>query len=234
VGEKCVGGAAVTRLLVMVEGQSEEVFIKRTLAPHLRAFDVHAVPTILWTKRVSSGGGYRGGVSSWGKIWQSLEPLTRDADAWVTTLLDFYGLPTDFPGLNGMIPTGDPMKDVSTVQDAFKNRVGSHRFIPFLALHEFEAWLFSDPGVAAVHFGSPRLAEQLHRVVIDAGGPERINHGEATHPKARLRGLVAGYKETVDAPVLLEKIGLPLIREKCPHFSGWVSDLEALGAATKD
>jgi Domain of unknown function (DUF4276) len=230
VGEERVGGAAVTRLLVLVEGQSEEVFVKRTLAPHLSQYDVHAIPTILWTKKMPPGGGHRGGVSSWTKIWQSLAPLTRDGDAWVTTLLDYYGLPADFPGVNGTLVTADPMIDVLRVQGEFRNTVNSARFIPFLALHEFEAWLFCDPDIAAAHFGAPDLAVRLRKVVADAGGPEYINHGVDTHPKARLRSLAGGYKETADAPILIEKIGLSSIREQCPHFSEWVGRLEALGA----
>ena len=36
----------MTRLLILVEGQSEEVFAKRTLAPHLAAFGVYASVTV--------------------------------------------------------------------------------------------------------------------------------------------------------------------------------------------
>ena len=55
----------MTRLLMLVEGQSEEIFVKHTLAPHLAQHGVYVQPPIvLWTKRLPSGGGFRGGVSN--------------------------------------------------------------------------------------------------------------------------------------------------------------------------
>ena len=80
----------MTRLLMLVEGQSEEIFVKQTLAPHLAGHGVFVQPIVLWTKRLGAGGGYRGGVSNWNQIKRSLLPLTFDTDAWITTLLDLW------------------------------------------------------------------------------------------------------------------------------------------------
>jgi hypothetical protein len=101
-----------------------------------------------------------------------------------------------------------------------------------LALHEFEAWLFSAPDAVEAHFGRADLADKLRTALQDAGGPELINHGATTHPKARLHSLVGGYKETSDGPTLLEKIGIVAVRAACPHFDGWLNRLEALGGGT--
>jgi len=220
----------MTRLLMLVEGQSEEVFVKQMLTPHLARHGVFVAPPILlWTKRISSGGGFRGGVSNWNQIRRNLLPLTGDGDAWISTLLDFYGLPRDFPGVSGALGVGDPRARVVALQEHFAAEVNHQRFIPFLALHEFEAWLFSAPDVIEAHFGSADLAALIQTVVDQAGGPEMINHGEDTHPKARLRSLVSVYKETSDGPTLLEKIGIAAVRTACPHFDSWLSRLEALG-----
>lgn len=220
----------MTRLLMLVEGQSEEIFVKHTLAPHLAQHSVYVQPPIvLWTKRLPSGGGFRGGVSNWNQIRRNLLPLTCDGDAWVSTLLDFYGLPEDFPGLPEALGAGDPYEKVDGLQKRFAAELNHQRFIPFLALHEFEAWLFSAPDAVEAHFGKAHLADRLRTAVRDAGAPERINHGAATHPKARLYNLVGSYKETSDGPTLLEKIGIAAIRAACPHFDGWLKRLEALG-----
>ena len=218
----------MTRLLMLVEGQSEEIFVKRSLAPYLAESGVYAVPIVLWTKRVPSGGGFRGGACDWPQIRKSLMPLTKDADAWVTTILDFYGLPEDFPGRRE-IGQGDPRVQVAALQDRFAAEIGHSRFIPFFALHEFEAWLFCSPERIAEHFDRPGLAERLRKLAGEAGGPELINHGEKTHPKARLKGLDLGYKETSDGPILMEKIGISAIREVCSHFSAWLDRLQSLG-----
>ena len=220
----------MTRLLMLVEGQSEETFVKRTLTPHLAWHDVYVEsPAMLWTKRLPNGGGFRGGVSNWNQIHRHLLRLTNDSDAWVSTLLDFHGLPKDFPGLPEALGAGDPQEKVVALQDRFAAELNHRRFIPFLALHEFEAWLFSAPDVVEAHFSKAHLADRLRDAVQQAGAPELIDHGADTHPKARLHSLVGGYKETSDGPTLLEKIGIPAVRAACPHFDGWVSRLEALG-----
>jgi|APTNR8051073442_1049403.scaffolds.fasta_scaffold07480_6 hypothetical protein len=220
----------MTRLLMLVEGQSEEIFVKHTLAPHLAQHGVFVEsPIVLWTKRLPSGGGFRGGVSNWNQIRRNLLPLTRDGDAWVSTLLDFYGLPEDFPGLPEALGAGDPREKVAGLQERFAAELNHQRFIPFLALHEFEAWLFSAPDAVEAHFCKAHLADRLQTVVQQAGAPELIDHGADTHPKARLHSLVGDYKETSDGPTLLAKIGIVAVRAACPHFDSWLQRLEALG-----
>jgi hypothetical protein len=220
----------MTRLLMLVEGQSEEIFVKHTLTPYLAQHGVYVQsPIVLWTKRLPSGGGFRGGVSNWSQIRRDLLPLTRDGDAWVTTLLDFYGLPEDFPGLPEALGAGNAQEKVIALQERFSAEINHQRFIPFLALHEFEAWLFSAPDAVEAHFGKAHLAERLRNAVQEAGAPELINHGATTHPKARLQSLVGAYKETSDGPTLLEKIGIAAVRAACPHFDSWLQRLEALG-----
>lgn len=220
----------MTRLLILVEGPSEEIFVKRTLTPYLAQHGVYVErPIVLWTKRLPGGGGSRGGVSNWNQIRRNLLPLTRDANAWVTTLMDFYGLPEDFPGLPEALGAGNAQEKVVALQERFLAEINHQRFIPFLALHEFEAWLFSAPDAVEAHFGKAHLAEKLSKAVKEAGAPELINHGTSTHPKARLLNLVSTYKETSDGPTLLEKIGIAAVRAACPHFDGWVRRLEALG-----
>jgi hypothetical protein len=215
---------------MLVEGQSEEIFVKQTLTPFLAERGVYVQPpVVLWTKRIPSGGGFRGGVSSWNQIRKNLQPLTHDSDALVTTLLDFYGLPEDFPGYQDALGAGQPRDRVVALQARFEAEIGHPRFIPFLALHEFEAWVFCSPEIVAEHFGSANLAAKVRKAVQDAGEPELINHGKETHPKARLLGMGSGYKETSDGPTLMSKIGIPAIRSACPHFSRWLDRIEMLG-----
>ena len=222
----------MTRLIILVEGQSEEIFVKQTLTPFLAERGVHVLPPIvLWTKRIPSGGGFRGGVSNWSQIRRSLLPLTHDTNAWITTLLDFYGLPDDFPGYQEALGAGDRRQQVIALQERFATEIRHPRLVPFFALHEFEAWLFTAPDVVADHFGNAALAAKVRSAVEHAGNPELINHGEDTHPKARLLKMQTGYKETSDGPTLIEKIGIPAIRAACPHFSAWLDRLEALGQA---
>lgn len=226
----------MTRLLILVEGQSEEVFAKRTLAPHLAAFGVYASVTVLRTKRIMSGGAFRGGVTSYAKIRQNLLELLGDRNARVTTLLDFYGLPEDFPGRAAVLATpGLTAHDKAIrLQQAFADDIDQARFIPFLALHEFEAWLFSRPETVAEHFGNPALAAALSAIVQQAGTPEEINNDPATHPSARIECLIPSFKKTSDGPTILHKTTLATVRAACPHFGEWLTTLEGLGEPTEN
>ncbi|MCC6439942.1 MAG: DUF4276 family protein [Rhodanobacteraceae bacterium] len=221
----------MTRLLILAEGQSEEVFAKRTLMPHLAAFGVHANVTILRTKRIMSGGGFHGGVSSYAKIRQNVLELLGDTNARVTTLLDFYGLPEEFPARAAtLVAPGLTARDKAIrLQQAFSADIGQPRFIPFLALHEFEAWLFSKPETVAEHFGNSALTAALTNILQQAGAPEAINNDPATHPSARVERLIPSFKKTSDGPTIIHKTTLATIRAACPHFGEWLSALEGLG-----
>lgn len=220
----------MTRLLMLVEGQSEEIFLKQALAAHLAGHGVFVQPIVLWTKRLGAGGGYRGGVSNWNQIKRNLLPLTFDTDAWITTLLDFYGLPDDVPGYQDALKPGNPRERVTGLEARLVAEINHQRFIPFLALHEFEAWVFCNANVFATHFDRDDLADKVEEALAVAGEPELINHGKDTHPKARLQAMATGYKETSDGPTMMGKIGIATIRAACPHFAAWLTRLEALGA----
>lgn len=101
-------------------------------------------------------------MSNWNQIRRDLLPLTRDGDAWVTTLMDFYGLPE-------VLGIGDAQEKVIALQERFAAEINHQWFIPFLALHEFEVWLFSAPDDVEVHFGKAHLADKLHNAVQEAG-----------------------------------------------------------------
>ncbi|MEO5349402.1 MAG: DUF4276 family protein [Magnetococcus sp. YQC-3] len=220
----------MTRLRILVEGQAEEMFVKRTLHPFLRECGVEVEPIILLTKENPSGANFLGGVSNWKGILTNLLLLTGGSNGWVTTLIDYYGLPADCPGYRETEAIADPEQRVVAVQTAVQQAIDRPRLIPFFALHEFEAWLFSDPQVVADHFGQPDLAQQMGQIVQDAGAPERINHGPDTHPKARLRTLWPYYRPLAHGPLLMGKIGISRIRAACPHFDKWLTQLENLPA----
>lgn len=222
----------MTRLLILAEGQSEEIFAKRTLIPYLSDFGVFASVTVLRTKRIMSGGGFKGGVSSYAQIRKNVVELLGDKNAYVTTLLDYYGLPEGFPSRQETLAISGLLarQKVERLQNAFAEDIAHpQRFIPFLALHEFEAWLFCKPEVVAEHFGRPTLVAGLQAILNQAGAPEDINHDPKTHPSAQIEKLIPSFKKTSDGPSLIEKTSLSVIRSACPHFDAWLTCLESLG-----
>ena len=89
------------RCLILVEVQTEERFVKDIVAPFFAPKRLFVIPTLLVTKRVKSGPNFKGGVTSFANFERELRLLLNDSDAaCVTTLLDYYGLPEDFPGMS--------------------------------------------------------------------------------------------------------------------------------------
>jgi hypothetical protein len=218
----------MTRLLVLAEGDTEELFVRDILAPHLAKFGVYAVATGVVSKRLANGKKITGG-NRWSNVYNSLKPLLHNTDAWVTTVLDYYGLPDDFPGLSS---DGNTASHLSNVEIALAAAVQNPpRFIPFLSLHEFEAWYFASPNQVATYYGQPNIAKLMLQASDAAGGPEAINHGKQTHPSKRLESYSVGFRKTT-AVALLKEIGIPTIRAACPHFAAWLDRLEALAHET--
>lgn len=215
------------RLLVLVEGQTEEVFVNRVLGPHLLQSEIAATPTIVETRHLPGRARDKGGVSSWAKARKDILLRLQDTNAVTTTILDFYGLPDDFPG-KSLPATGSPVNDVLAVEAAMAAEFQNPRFIPFLALHEFEAWVFSGAAALAAHFGKPALQQQLQTIADAFPTIEHINHGPETHPSKRLERLIPEYKKRSDGPTILETTGVAAIRAACPHFDDWLTRLEGI------
>ena len=220
----------MTRLLVLAEGDSEELFVEKILSPHLQPLGVFTRATCVVSKRLASGKKFTGD-NLWPNVRLSLQPLLEDSDAWVTTpCWIFTALPDDFPGLPGLpsLP-GSALDAVRHVEGALSVTMGSPaRFIPFIALHEFEAWYFANPIKVAEFFGTPSVAETMEQASREAGGPENINQGKETHPSKWLERYGMGFRKT-SAVALLQEIGIDTIRIACPHFNNWLTRLEKLG-----
>lgn len=141
-----------------------------------------------------------------------------------------FGLPDGFPGLSGLpsLP-GSALDAVRHVEGALSTAMGSPaRFIPFVALHEFEAWYFANPVKVAEFFGTLSVAEIMEQASREAGGPENIHQGKETHPSKRLERYGMGFRKT-SAVALLQEIGIDAIRKACPHFNNWLTRLKKLG-----
>jgi hypothetical protein len=111
---------------MLVEGQTEEAVAERVLFPLLVERGLFVSRSILTTKRLMTGAKHRGGVSTWSKIEREVRNLLGDTSLdRLTTMIDFYGLPADSPGV-GDLPMGDPYARVAHVEAAMAAAVGDH------------------------------------------------------------------------------------------------------------
>jgi Domain of unknown function (DUF4276) len=209
------------RIHLLVEGQTEETVAREVFAPHLVSNGLWVSTSILVTRRPAGQRWDRGGVSTWAKALGDIRRLLGDTsiDA-LTTLIDYYGLPPDVPGMSTR-PAASPIDRVNHVEDAMARAVGDPRFVPHLVLHELEAWVYAADHLAALR-GEPQLADVLHAESREAGGPELVNEGPATAPSKRLARHCSDYVKTLDGPLAIGELGLPELRRRCPHMDAWL------------
>lgn len=216
------------KVFILVEGQAEETFIKEVLSPYLLGKEIILVPIIVYTSKVTDKKKFKGGGGSFGKIENDLLKLLRDTSvAAVTTMFDFYALATDFPSYK-KIPAGDCYTKVNFLEQAFDNKINNRKFIPYIAIHEFEAMLFVDPQIVSRAFPGIDIKDDLEKIKRKYNSPEEIDEGQNTAPSKRLLKLFPAYKKTIDGPLIILEIGIDRIRTECPHFHEWLTKLENL------
>jgi hypothetical protein len=213
----------------LVEGPTEERFVKDVLAPYFWPKGIHLEPIVLVTKRVVSGPNFKGGLSTFGQYERDMRRLLqKPGGALVTTLIDYYGLPADFPGLSTRPADGTPRQRVEHVEKAihahFKSRSD---FAPFLALHEFEAFLFSDTGEIAAALSDNSKLPQLEAIRSQFPTPEDINDDPQSAPSKRLEAIFPSYSKVLHGPTVAKRIGVDAVRSECPHFDLWLHKLES-------
>ena len=211
----------MTRVHVFCEGQTEDVFVREVLEPHFQRMSIWLNSIIIRT-----GPQGKGGVSSYGKIkWQVENKCKEDNSAWVTTLLDFYGLPPDFPAMN---TAGDSITRAKAVEEAFQEDINQPNFLANMVVHEFEALLFSAPEAFSEWFDDARVADKLTAIRNEFDTPEHINEGRATAPSKRILAVCDTYDKVAHGSLLALDIGLDTIRRECQLFDAWVQRLEVL------
>ncbi len=215
------------RVLLLVEGQTEERFVKDILEPEYLSKDIYFYPTILVTKRVKDGPNFKGGVTNFAKFRNDVQRLLNSAgDALVSTMLDYYALPNDFPGMSPRLGHS-PVERVEHIENAIADHFGRpQNFIPFLALHEFEAWLFSSPEELPRVMTAKIKQQEFSAICAEFSTPEEINEHPESAPSKRIISLFPAYKKTLHGPTVAKRIGLEKIRLQCPHFSLWLKKLE--------
>jgi hypothetical protein len=160
------------------------------------------------------------------RVEKDVRRLLGDTDAVaVTTFIDYYGLPSSFPGMTSR-PFGDPGQRVGHVEAEWENQIGDKRFHSYLMTHEFEALLFSKPDeIIAALYGRKG---QLDGILASFSSPEEINEGPETAPSKRIESIFRGYRKAVYGPLIASRIGLQVIREQCMHFDEWLGWIESL------
>lgn len=228
----------IRRVNILVEGQTEETFVNAMLSPSLQPRELYLKAILVTTKPLASrsrqergqpGRQFKGGIGTYDKVKRDIRNVLRDKNLTaVTTMIDYYQLPSDFPGMNKLSATNGRDR-VHHLETAFHEDVADPRFRPFLTLHEFEALLFAEPQVIADALGlAPAEARSLVEVRASFHSPEEIDEGPTTHPSARIAGMSKAYRKPFHGLLIAQRIGIETMRQECPHFAQWLNWLESL------
>ncbi len=134
----------MTRVNFVVEGQTEETFVRDVLSPYLSTRGVYPVARSVETGRQGAKI-FRGGIVSYSKAKSDIiRWLKQDTDAYVTTMFDYYALPNDFPSFDDAKIASDIYQKAEKIENAMGTDISNIKFIPYIQMHEFEAILFSN------------------------------------------------------------------------------------------
>lgn len=201
------------KFILLVESKTERdaaaAFLKRWLDPQLRQpVGIQTVPF----------DGYADLVRKMAtKARMHLEGPKQSEIVGVIGLLDLYG-PTFYP------------RDKSTADERFawgkthfEKEVNLDRFRLFFAVHEFEAWLLSQPEIFS--------REIKNALPGKIGQPERVNFVE---PPAKLLDRIykqqtkRNYKKTTYGKQLFAKLDPVIASGKCPYLKALLDEMLAM------
>jgi hypothetical protein len=213
----------MNQVIILVEGPTEETFIKEVLRPYLQRHNVWVTPTIINTKIVKDGKNYKGGSVTFGKAQRDLQRILKDTSIYVTTFFDFYRLETDFPQQDKMPQNVSIYERVAFIENAFEQGINNPHFKAYIQPHEFEALLFADLRGFQNNFSDePAFIEGINRIIQAFPNPEEINDGATTAPSKRIETLKPKYEKIFYGNMIALENGIGVLMLKCPHFSNWV------------
>jgi hypothetical protein len=219
---------------VVTEGYSETNFVKRVLCPYFGAQNKTILPITVVTNRDAKAKTlHKGGMDRFVKadntIKNCLAATKGNSDVYVTTMFDFYRLPSDTPGCSEAVKISDHYEKVALIERLMteSERLDRPIYFPYIQLHEFEALLFSDLDKVADKYFDYDI-EPLRRCLAEKKNPELINDGEETAPSKRIMKCIPDYDKATTGVAILEAIGLDTLRTKCRHFNEWIAKLEAI------
>ena len=223
----------IINLHCLVEGRTEKHFIDEVLAPYLgqKGVFVQSSETTTSSGKVK----HKGGDICFSRIKREIAIfLKQRSDLYVSTFVDYYGI-KEWPGKDGIPANATPSQiadilNTSAIGEMMQEKPElkcKERYIPFLAVHEFEALLFSAPEILAKEIcASPK---SVKAILEECGSPEQINKGIDTAPSKRIISLAnVPYHKATNGVDIARIITIDTIRDQCPLFDAWLNKIESL------
>ena len=206
------------RLFIVVEGQTEEAFVKELMTPYFIKRGVYDVRPVL----IQTSKGHKGGFVNYEHLKNDLQRLLKSQgqDVIVSTFVDFFRCP-ELPNQANIDNLPSHNKKVDEMEKSIASDINDWRFIPYIQLHEFEALLFSAANGFGMYFDG-EISNEIQGVIDSFDNPEEINSAPETAPSKRLIRIIPDYDKVLYGNIVALEIGLPVMLEKCPRFRAWI------------
>lgn len=211
------------RLYIIVEGQTEQEFVKSLLSPYLTGRGILSVTPVLI--RTSKTG--KGGFVNYAHLKNDAKRLLSSAkdDFIVSTFVDFFRCP-EVPFKERWARIANHDEQVAEMEKCVAEDINDRRFIPYIQLHEFEALLFSSNAGFKEYF-TPLEQEKTNAIVRTYANPEDINSSPDNAPSKRLLAIHANYDKILEGNLIALCVGIDTILNRCPRFKNWIEKLIA-------
>ena len=218
------------RLVIIAEGETEESFVNNILCPFFCSKGIYNSIQCFKTKHS------HGGMSKYSYIKKDILNIIYEKDVVVSMMIDFYRLPSDFPGFNDLKVTQTHQEQANLLETRIKKDLEDSQkqlfenFIPYIQLHEFEALVFASiSGIDSLFERTEMDYNGLMNVIQQYPNPEDINNHPDTAPSVRLKKLISGYNKVLHGIDIINTVGMAELLEKCPRFKTWIESMaEAL------
>ncbi len=222
-------------IYIIVEGQTEQTFVRDVLAPQLAHKGIYLYSALLGKP------GHKGGDVRFDRAKADIGNFLKQRNhTYISTMFDYYRIDANWPGREEVrqeIKKGKTLTasqkaeilEIATlreIKNAFPDYDTGNRFIPYIEMHEFEALLFSDVDVLAEK--TEIDVSQIRGILAEYNNPEEINDEPDKAPSKRLLALNPGYRKVAMGKTVTAAVGIQIIREKCPHFNNWLTKFENL------
>ena len=128
------------RLIIVVEGESEERFVHRVLHPYLCNRGIYNEVQCFKIKHS------HGGFTKYPHLCNDILKVLHEPDVIVSMMVDFYRLPTDFPGFDQLQKDVPHSEQVEWLENSMKADVDKrlqrpcNSFIPYIQRLNSKPW----------------------------------------------------------------------------------------------
>lgn len=207
------------RLVFIVEGDTEVLFINGSVIPYLYNLgfiNPMNAQTIITNRKQHK----KGGVVNYQYLKNDIGRVLAQDNVIITTFIDFFRLPTNFPNY-----TTDS-KLIDEIEEGVFADIDSLDFIPYIQRHEMEALMFSEISGFDFVIDDPKKLDEIQNIINSYHNPEDINSRPEHAPSKRLEHIFK-YDKVIDSEMIFDFLSMEQIMEKCPRFKIWIDKLVA-------